>query len=38
LLKELRARLGDEVPIAIRIVEQIPRGHNNKFKAVVREQ
>ena len=38
LLKELRARLGDAVPITIRLVEQIPRGRNNKFKTVIREQ
>lgn len=38
LMKELRARLGFEVPVGIKYVENIPRGPNNKFKAVVRER
>lgn len=37
LMDELRARIGPDVPIYIRIVDSIPRGSNNKFKAVVRE-
>jgi len=38
LLKELHARLGDEVPVRIIYVEKIPCGANNKFKAVLRER
>lgn len=38
LMKELRARLGDDVPIKIGYCEKIPRSANNKFKAVVRER
>jgi len=37
LMAELRARIGPDVPIRIRLVDSIPRGRNNKFKAVVRE-
>jgi len=37
LMSELRARIGPDVPVRIRIVDSIPRGRNNKFKAVVRE-
>lgn len=38
LRHELELRLGRGVEIAIRRVESIPRGANNKFKAVVRER
>lgn len=37
LIKELRARLGHEVSIRVKYVDKIPRGKNNKFKAVVHE-
>ena len=37
LIKELRARVGEGVPIRVTYVENIPRGGSNKFKAVVRE-
>jgi len=37
LMGELRARIGPDVSIRIRVVGSIPRGSNNKFKAVVRE-
>lgn len=37
LMTELRARIGPDIPIHIKIVDSIPRGSNNKFKAVVRE-
>ena len=37
LMNELRARIGPDVSIRIRLVEGIVRGNNNKFKAVVRE-
>lgn len=38
LLKELRARVGYEIPLKIIYVDGIPRGPNSKFKAVVRER
>jgi phenylacetate-CoA ligase len=38
LLKELRARLGNAIPISVHYVDHIPRGPNNKFKAVIRER
>ena len=37
LMNELRARIGPDVSIRIRLVDGIARGNNNKFKAVVRE-
>lgn len=37
LIKELRARIGEGLPIRVKYVERIPRSGNNKFKAVVRE-
>ena len=37
LMKELRKRLGYDIQILIKYVDRIPRGKNNKFKAVVRE-
>ena len=37
LARELRARIGEGIPINIRLVGSIPRGSNNKFRAVVRE-
>jgi len=38
LLKELHARLGDEVPVRLKYVDKIQCGSNNKFKAVLRER
>ena len=35
LLKEIRARLGDEIRVAICIVRSIPREPNGKFRAVI---
>jgi len=34
LMKEIRSRLGDEIDVAIRHVESIPREPNGKFRAV----
>jgi phenylacetate-CoA ligase len=34
LMKEIRSRLGDEIDVAIRRVESIPREPNGKFRAV----
>ena len=35
LMEEIRARLGDEIGVALRSVETIPREPNGKFRAVV---
>jgi phenylacetate-CoA ligase len=34
LLKEFRSRLGDEIDVALRLVDAIPREANGKFRAV----
>ena len=34
LMKEIRSRLGNEIDVAIRRVESIPREPNGKFRAV----
>jgi phenylacetate-CoA ligase len=34
LLKEIRARVGDEIDVTIRLVERIPREPNGKLRAV----
>ena len=34
LLKEMRARLGNEIAIEVKLVEEIPREPNGKFRAV----
>jgi phenylacetate-CoA ligase len=34
LLKEMRARLGNEIEVEVRLVEEIPREPNGKFRAV----
>jgi phenylacetate-CoA ligase len=35
LMKEIRARLGEEIEVEIRLVEQIQRGPGGKFRAVM---
>jgi hypothetical protein len=34
LLKEIRSRLGDVIQIDVRLVDEIPREANGKFRAV----